>query len=345
MTRAANRLAPSRRRILRPGGTGRTALALIAVLSLIAAACGIPEDDNARLIAAGQEPFDPDPPPSTTTTLPEQLTEEVTFWLIEQTGETDKVRPVIREIERGSDGITLQKTIDELLRVTKAEDNPDEETLFTAIPAGTILASPVDYREANNVAVINLSGARISDLADSRTIVEQISAQLVFTLSTLSLKDFADREEIGLRLQIDGENQRVTSTEVGSGPPVRKSDYCPYDPDIELCEEPPPVTPETPPNTPQPNQPTNPQPNNPQPNNPQPSAPQNPPNNAEAPNNPQNPADTPGNPNNSQGDGNAGSTPNQPAETPTSRPISDRNPPTTPQGQANNQNQPPNNGN
>ena len=139
------------------------ALAILAVFSLVVAACGIPDDEGARIIAASEAPFDPDPPPTTTTTVPEDQSEDVQIWLMtpSQNDEHKKVAPVTRAIRRGAEGVTLQKAIELLLTTEADPESESEGDLFNAIPTDTRLADSVVYNPDTNVAIVDLTGRRL----------------------------------------------------------------------------------------------------------------------------------------------------------------------------------------
>lgn len=187
------------------------AFAVLAALGL--AACGIPLDEEPEIISRDELPQALQPGTSTTTTLADRLTEDVTIFLIDPgDGEVARLVSAVRQVPVVESGADVERTILEQLLAGPTSEEQLEDNLTTAIvSAGD---APIEVlsldRPAENQLVVVLSEPPAIEGSD-RTVA---FAQLVFTLTELNTVDqvrFAVRDENG----VDEDISVSTDTEEG----------------------------------------------------------------------------------------------------------------------------------
>lgn len=176
---------------------GKT-VATIFVLAAIAVGCGIPLDDEPIVIANDELPQSLQTGSSTTTTLPDLLSEDVTIFLLDPGDGEAQLVPVVRQVPVVDGGTEIAQVILEQLLAGPTSEEQLEANLTSAIVASD--DAPISVvsleRPADNQLVVVLSEAPAIEGSD-RTVA---FAQLVFTLTELSTVDqvrFAIRDENG----------------------------------------------------------------------------------------------------------------------------------------------------
>jgi len=190
----------------------RAFVAALTVCSLVVSACGIPLDEEPQVIAREDLPQVLQPGTSTTTTLPDRLTEDVTIFLVDPGDGEAILVPVTRQVavvDGGGEIATL--ILGQLLAGPTSEEQLEANLTSALIPSGDQPISVVELdRPAQNQLVVVLSDAPAIEGSD-RTVG---FAQLVFTLTELSTVDqvrFAVRDENG----VDEDLSVSTNTEEG----------------------------------------------------------------------------------------------------------------------------------
>jgi len=178
--------------------TPRRRLRILVVLSLILGACGIPLDDEPQIIARDELPQALQPGTSTTTTLPDQLTEDVTIFLIRPGDGEATLEAVTRQVPVVDAGTEIAGVIlEQLLAGPTSEEQLEDNLTSALVPAGDQPISVVELlRPTTEQLVVVLSDAPAIEGSD-RTVG---FAQLVFTLTELSTVEevrFAVRDENG----------------------------------------------------------------------------------------------------------------------------------------------------
>lgn len=203
---------------------GNRLFAIFVALGMLAAACGIPVDSEPELISNDQLPEALQPGTSTTTTIPaQQLTEDVTIFLIDPGDGEPALRPVIREVPVVESGAELELLIFNQLLVGPTSEEQLEGNLTTLIvPTGdepiSILAFDRDVEDQLSVVLSETPAIEGED----RTAA---FAQMVFTITEIDGVDdvrFLVRNEDG----VDEDIPVKTDTEEGDVTrPVSRSDY------------------------------------------------------------------------------------------------------------------------
>lgn len=185
-------------------GRARTALVLLAALVVgLVAACGVPQDDEPRLIAEEPEGL------ATTSQPAENRPGEQTVqvFLIDRKESVPTLAGRDRTTELRP---TALGAVDELLAGTTDEDEDDDYA--TAIPGNTGLLP--ESRAGEDIIVLDLSG-EFANVAGDLSL--QAYAQLVYTATQY------DRST-PVRFQIEGKSVSAPTDE-GQKDAVRRSDY------------------------------------------------------------------------------------------------------------------------
>lgn len=204
---------------------------VVAAACVIAASCGIPLDEQPEVIAQDALPQTLQPgTTSTTTTLPTQLTEAATIYLIDPGDGTASLVPVTRQIPVVDEGNTeVELLILEQLLLGPTSEEQLEDNLTTAVVASG--DEPIEAlslrRPVENQIVVVLSEAPAIEGSD-RVVP---FGQLVFTLTELNPMDrvrFLVINEAGEEEDISVK----TDTEEGDvRRPVGRDDYATLSPD------------------------------------------------------------------------------------------------------------------
>jgi len=171
---------------------------IFAVVAAVLAACGIPLDDEPQIIASDELPQSLQPGSTTTTSLPDRLTEEVTIFLVDRRDGEAELVDVVRQVPVVSSGTDVTGVVLEQLLAGPTSEEQLEESLTSAIaPSGDepILVVGLE-RPVDSQLVVTFSDAPAVEGSD-RTVA---FAQLVFTLTELNGVDqvrFAVRDENG----------------------------------------------------------------------------------------------------------------------------------------------------
>lgn len=191
------------------------------VVALVAAACGIPIDSQPEVIASEDLPSVLQPGTSTTTTLPPQLTEDVTIYLVDPGDGQPLLRAVIRQVPVVDSGADLEFLIlGQLLEGPTSEEQLDQNLSTRVIPMGdepiTLLAKSTP---GEGQLVITLSEAPAIEGEDRAVAF----AQIVFTLTEIEGIDsirflVRDEDGIGQDIPVNTEEGVVTRA-------VERDDY------------------------------------------------------------------------------------------------------------------------
>lgn len=183
----------------------RRALCLLAVVIL--AACGVPDDDDPRLIADGEAPLDL--APSTVTTV-EAGDDTVAVFFINQ--DTRRLAAVARPVAE----LTPRAAIEQLLLGVTPDDPPE---LVSAIPPGTVLLdASVDESTLTLDLGTEVEGGGIQSVAGDQQLLA--FAQLVQTATGQTPSGIR-----AVRFLVEGDPIDA-ATEAGvSSEPVGRDDY------------------------------------------------------------------------------------------------------------------------
>ena len=196
---------------------------LFILLALVAAACGVPVDDEPQIIASERLPEVLQPGSSTTTTVPDRLAEDVVIYLVDPGDGEASLVPVDRQVTLADAENSIEVSVLELLLVGPTSEEQLDLNLTTAVVSSE--DAPLEVlevaRETDEQIVVVLSVAPA--IEGSERLVT--FAQLVYTLTELegvSQVRFAVRDEAGE----DEEISVRTDTEEGDvRRPVDRSDY------------------------------------------------------------------------------------------------------------------------
>jgi spore germination protein GerM len=181
-------------------------LALVAVVVPLGA-CGMPDDDRPRLVAAEDAPIDltPSTAPSSTST-PEGSEGVNVFYIDTDTG-------LLRQVRRPVEEVTPQTAIAALLSGV-GEDDPDN--LVSAIPADTQL---VGARLEGTVLLVDLAPAQPGGILSVVGATQlQAFAQIVRTVTGLPGVS-------AVRFLVEGQPISAPTDAGASDEPVDRSDY------------------------------------------------------------------------------------------------------------------------
>ncbi len=186
--------------------------------------CGIPLDSEPQVIASESLPQTLQPGSSTTTTLPSQLTEDVTIYLVNPGGGVASLVPVTRQVPVVREGGKSIEVIilEQLLLGPTSEEQLEDNLTTSVVSSGDDPIEVLDLRRpVDGQIVVVLSEAPA--LEGSDRVVS--FGQLVYTLTEINT---VDRVRF-LVVDDAGEEQDIavkTDTEEGDvRRPVGRSDY------------------------------------------------------------------------------------------------------------------------
>lgn len=191
--------------------------ALVTLLVMALAGCGLTADSQPSPIAAEDLPADLlDPNPPASTTLPDSAaTIPITVYLVKSEGDTTRLVPVEREVV---DASRARDRIDALLVPTSAEEQA--LGLVSSVPADTVLLDTSLVPEQSEL-VVNLSNA-IFDVQGEE--LAKAFAQLVWTVTELPTV----RQ---VRFRVDGRAYRAPNAEgIEQDGAVTRGDYNAFTP-------------------------------------------------------------------------------------------------------------------
>lgn len=203
--------------------TVRKLLVTLVLVALTASACGIPVDSEPEVISNDQLPDALRPGSSTTTTLPDQLTEEVTIFLVDPGDGVPTLRPVIRQVPVVESGAELEfLVLEQLLIGPTNEEQIDGNLISVIVPAGDepITVLGLDRAVEGQLTVV------LSEPPDTEGENRSVAfAQMVFTLTEME-----GIESVRfLARNVDGADEDVSvSTDTDEGDvtrPVSREDY------------------------------------------------------------------------------------------------------------------------
>lgn len=196
----------------------------VVIAALVVASCGIPLDEEPQVIASEELPQSLQPGTSTTTTLPPQLTEDVTIYLLDPGDGEASLVPVIRQIPVVEEGGTPIESLilEQLLLGPTSEEQLDDNLTTAVVSSGD---DPIEVlslrRPAEGQIVVVLSEPPAIEGSDRVVSF----GQLVYTLTELNT---ADRVRF-LTIDDAGEEEDVSvSTDTEEGDvrrPVGRDDY------------------------------------------------------------------------------------------------------------------------
>ena len=200
------------------------ALVMSIALALLVGACGIPLDAEPEVIASDQLPQSLQPGTSTTTTLPDRLTQDVTIFLVDPGDGEASLVPVERQVpvvDAGTAELELL-TLEQLLVGPTSEEQLEDNLTTAVVASGDDPIAVLSLRrpvEDQIVVVLSEPPA----IEGSERIVS--FAQLVYTLTQLDtttrirflvLNDAGEEEDMSVK----------TDTEEGDvRRPVGRDDY------------------------------------------------------------------------------------------------------------------------
>lgn len=203
----------------------RRLLYVLCAVTLIATGCGIPIDSEPEVIAADQLPEALQPgTSSTTTTLPPQLTENVTIFLVDPGDGVPTLQPVTRQAAVVDSGADLEFLIlEQLFQGPTQEEQLDENLTTRLVPAvDDVPISVLDIRRPVEEQLVLVLSETPTLEGQDRTAA---FGQIVFTLTEL---DETSQVRFMIRNE-DGTDEDVpvkTDTEEGDvRRPVGREDY------------------------------------------------------------------------------------------------------------------------
>ena len=200
----------------------RLLITLVSV-ALLVSACGIPVDNEPVVISNDELPTALQPGTSTTTTLPDQLTEEVTIFLVDPGDGEPTLRPVTRQVPVVESGAELEfLVLEQLLIGPTSEEQLDLNLISFVVPASEepIMVLSLDRAIEGQLTVV------LSEPPDTEGENRSVAfAQMVFTLTEMEGIDtvrFLVRNEDG----VDEDIAVSTDTDEGDVTrPVSRDDY------------------------------------------------------------------------------------------------------------------------
>ncbi|MFV0258362.1 MAG: GerMN domain-containing protein [Acidimicrobiales bacterium] len=192
----------------RPRRGRRTTAALVVGLAMIAAGCGLPQDEEARAITDLPEELYSIPDSETSGEGDPNSRFEVGLFFF-----NDEDSTLVRIDRARDDPPTLQSALDELARPPSAEELSDLPNLVTKLPANL---APQITDLADGVAQVSVSdegGLRTFE-AENPERVQQVFRQVVCTLVTL------DRQVEGVQIADSSGPIRVSGVE---GVPIERA--------------------------------------------------------------------------------------------------------------------------
>ena len=160
----------------------RILITLVSV-ALLVSACGIPVDNEPVVISNDELPTALQPGTSTTTTLPDQLTEEVTIFLVDPGDGEPTLRPVTRQVPVVESGAELEfLVLEQLLIGPTSEEQLDLNLISVVVPASEepIMVLSLDRAIEGQLTVV------LSEPPDTEGENRSVAfAQMVFTLTEM----------------------------------------------------------------------------------------------------------------------------------------------------------------
>lgn len=197
---------------------------VLLTLSLLATACGIPEDNEPTSLAAAQ----PTAAPATPTPQP-QATQLFPIYLIDDAD--GRLRQALRELPKP---LTITALVNELTEETTDEEQ--ELSLITIIPAETEFAAPPS--SLDQLAELDFAAGTSIDTLEGPQLTLAL-AQLVWTLTESPSID-------AVIIRIDGQDQVWPTSQEDTLPglPLTRDDYAEFGPDfVEPTPDPEPEDP------------------------------------------------------------------------------------------------------
>lgn len=193
-------------------------------LAVTLAGCGIPLDNEPQVIASEDLPLTLQPGSSTTTTLPSQLTEDVTIYLVNPGVGVASLVPVTRQVPVVSEGGKPIEVLilEQLLLGPTSEEQLEDNLTTSVVSSGDEPIEVIDLRRpAEGQIVVVLSEAPAIEGSDRVVSF----GQLVYTLTEINTVD----QVRFLVVDDAGEEQDIsvkTDTEEGDvRRPVGRADY------------------------------------------------------------------------------------------------------------------------
>ena len=208
----------------------RWLLGMLAVLVVVIASCGIPEDGSPRALEADDLPTELTEPPATPSPTPTEVpiaTTTVLIYLVD-------ADQFVVGVERDLPVPLLFKSVIEELILGPTQQEADEQGLTSVLPLETIV---LDVELVDDTLVINLAEGTLQEIGSELLTIG--IAQLVYTATEL---DGIDQ----VLIQIEGEFRTLPTDEGDTQDRVSRDLYRSFDPDFV-----PPPTP-TPTPTPEP---------------------------------------------------------------------------------------------
>lgn len=199
----------------------RSFLAFVA-FAVLGAACGIPVDSAPEVISNDQLPTALQPGSSTTTSLPAQLTEEVTIFLVDPGDGEPALRPVVRQVPVVESGTDLEFLIlEQLLIGPTSEERLDGNLTSLVVPSDEQISILALDRAVEQQLTVVLSETPAIE-GENRTVA---FAQMVFTLTEV---DGVETVRFLVRSEDGADEDIPVSTDTDEGDvtrPVSRDDY------------------------------------------------------------------------------------------------------------------------
>lgn len=196
--------------------TRRWRAGLLVGVAMVAAACGVPTDENPQALPADAVPAEllASDPVTTTSTVPLGQTTRLRVFLIGGQGDAERLVAVERTVQSPA---TVERVLAQLTVGPNRED--EARGLRSAILPGTVINS---VRVESNIAIIDLAKGRgISASGTDRILA---LAQMVYSATEL-------REVGAVRFTVDGTRAETpTGTGVLTTGPVGRAAYAAYAP-------------------------------------------------------------------------------------------------------------------
>jgi len=208
---------------MRSGGRAAVLTAVLGLLALVAAACGVPDDSGPRLIASEANGRTLEPSTSVATTALMPSSRSVIVYLFEPSGAGGEGR--LRAVTREVAATTNDERITALLNVQLTEADR-AGGLQTNIPEGTQLHAPTELVNGD-VLVIDLTNQISTIRGEVQTAAV---AQLVYTAT-------AAPEVSGVRFEVEGEPQDVPDQDgAAKSTALTRADFSRLDPSYQPQE-------------------------------------------------------------------------------------------------------------
>lgn len=155
----------------------RRGIVLLVATALALTACGVTADSEPEVIAGDEIPAELLDPNPTTSTTREGATAAITVYLLQRTGSTTELVPVVREVE---DPSRPGERIEALLQPTSEDEKA--RGLTSSIPADTVLLGTPDLDLERQELTLDFSEELF---AVEGTELSQAFAQIVWTVTEL----------------------------------------------------------------------------------------------------------------------------------------------------------------